>query len=60
MLLAMFQSIWHEKGIKSVLIAFSATLLYALHPIHTEAVANIKGRDEIMVFMGAIMATYYI
>lgn len=29
-------------------IAFIATLLFALHPIHTEAVANIKGRDEIL------------
>ena len=60
MLLAMFQSIWQKEGIKPILIAFGATLLYALHPIHTEAVANIKGRDEIMVFLGAIMATYWV
>lgn len=32
---------------------FLIALLYAAHPIHTEAVANIKGRDEIlgMLFM---------
>ncbi len=59
MLLAMFQSKWKDEPLKVVLISFSATLLYALHPIHTEAVANIKGRDEIMVFLGAIMATYW-
>lgn len=29
-------------------VAFIATLIYVAHPIHTEAVANIKGRDEIM------------
>ena len=27
------------------------TLLFASHPIHTEAVANIKGRDEILNFI---------
>lgn len=35
-----------------------ATLLFALHPIHTEAVANIKGRDEILSMIGAV-ATFY-
>lgn len=28
-----------------------ATLLFVAHPIHTEAVANIKGRDEILSFL---------
>jgi len=36
------------------LAAFLATLVFALHPIHTEAVANIKGRDEIVAALGAI------
>jgi tetratricopeptide (TPR) repeat protein len=31
-------------------VAFMAALLFALHPIHTEVVANIKSRDEIMCF----------
>src|SRR5581483_1177775 len=30
------------------------SLLYAVHPIHTEAVANIKGRDEIMAMLLAV------
>ena len=30
---------------------FLATLLFAIHPIHTEAVANIKGLDEILAFL---------
>jgi len=29
-------------------IAFLATLLFTIHPIHTEVVANVKSRDEIM------------
>lgn len=31
------------------------TLLYALHPIHTEVVANLKSRDEITAFIGVLM-----
>jgi tetratricopeptide (TPR) repeat protein len=31
-------------------LAFIAALLFALHPIHTEVVANIKSRDEVMCF----------
>ena len=37
----------------SIAALFSA-LIFALHPIHTEAVANIKGRDEIIAALGAI------
>ncbi len=35
-----------------------ASLLYIAHPIHTEAVANIKGRDEIMTMLGAVSALW--
>jgi tetratricopeptide (TPR) repeat protein len=34
-------------------LAFITALLFALHPIHTEVVANIKSRDEIMCFFFA-------
>ncbi len=41
-------------------VAFIAALIYIAHPIHSEAVANIKGRDEIMAMglalWGSIMA----
>ncbi len=30
------------------LAAFLATLIFAIHPIHTEVVANVKSRDEIL------------
>jgi tetratricopeptide (TPR) repeat protein len=39
-------------------IPFIATLLFAGHPIHTEAVANIKGRDEIMGLLFALLALH--
>ena len=34
-------------------LAFIAALLFALHPIHTEVVANIKSRDELLCFFFA-------
>ncbi len=33
-------------------LPFIITLLFALHPLHTESVANIKGRDEILTLAG--------
>ena len=38
------------------MLAFIAALLFALHPIHTEVVANIKSRDEIMCFFFAFVS----
>ena len=37
-----------EKYARMQLLPLIATLLFIAHPMHTEAVANIKGRDEIM------------
>lgn len=48
----------NEKQKWYLTLPFIATLLFALHPLHTEAVANIKGRDEIMAMLGAILALY--
>jgi len=33
-----------------------ATLLFALHPVHTEVVASIKNRDEILALLFGLMA----
>ena len=38
---------------KRVGVAFIAALLFALHPIHTEVVANVKSRDELLCFFFA-------
>ncbi len=38
------------------LIPFLITLLYIAHPLHTEVVANIKSRDEILCFLFAILS----
>ena len=39
-------------------IAFLTSLLFALHPIHTEVVANIKSRDELLCFFFAFLSLH--
>ena len=41
------------------MIAFCTSLLFAAHPIHTEVVANIKGRDEIIALLGSLAALLF-
>ncbi len=40
-------------------VPFITALLFAAHPIHTEAVANIKGRDEIMCMVLSLAAVWF-
>jgi tetratricopeptide (TPR) repeat protein len=40
-------------------LAFITALLFTTHPIHSEVVANIKGRDEIMSLLGSLLALWY-
>ena len=39
-------------------LPFVAAAIFVLHPLHTEAVANIKGRDEILALLGSLAALY--
>lgn len=38
---------------------FFVTLLFVAHPIHTEIVANIKGRDEILSFLNSVLMLWF-
>ncbi len=40
-------------------VAFIATLLFAVHPLHTEVVANIKGSDELFSLIFSLLALYF-
>lgn len=39
-------------------IALLATVLFAAHPIHTEVVASLKNRDEILSMLGSLASLY--
>jgi len=39
-----------------ILIPFAATLLFMAHPLHTEVVANMKSRDEILALLFGILS----
>ncbi|MCB0694737.1 MAG: tetratricopeptide repeat protein [Lewinellaceae bacterium] len=41
-------------------IALAAAGLFAAHPLHTEVVANIKGRDEILSLFGSLGAWWLV
>jgi hypothetical protein len=41
-------------------LAFITTLLFIFHPIHSEVVANIKGRDEILALLFSLSACFMI
>lgn len=41
-------------------LPFCIALLFALHPLHTEVVANIKSLDEILAFLFFVLATQQI
>jgi protein O-mannosyl-transferase len=57
----LMNTIFSEKQYSTVSIYFAlvTTLLFAAHPIHTEAVANVKGRDDIMNFLFFELATLF-
>lgn len=45
----------------NILLPLLATLLFLVHPLHTEVVSNIKSRDELFVLLGIILAlTWFI
>ena len=44
----------------NIILPLVATLLFIAHPIHTEVVANIKSRDEIMCFLFVLLSINYL
>ncbi|HFA48970.1 MAG TPA: tetratricopeptide repeat protein [Bacteroidetes bacterium] len=47
---------WNNKA---GFVALAATLVFMAHPVHTEVVANVKGRDEILSLLGSLAALYF-
>ena len=56
LLFAFLLQLFQEQKVQ---LLFWISLLFALHPIHTEVVANIKGRDEILHAIFLILSFRY-
>lgn len=41
-------------------LAFIAAMIYTIHPLHTEVVANSKSRDEIMAMLFSVLTLWYL
>lgn len=48
----------YEGGRWFFSLPFVSALIFTLHPLHVEVVANIKGRDEILALLGSLGALY--
>ena len=57
--LVMVQLFIGSSPLRRAWLPLITTLLFVTHPIHTEAVANIKGRDEILALLGALGGLYF-
>jgi tetratricopeptide (TPR) repeat protein len=55
MLLLTLAAVFREY---SLLFPLTATLLFVVHPVHTEVVANIKSRDEILFLLFTIVSLF--
>lgn len=61
LVMLLFHHIFSFIGLKqAMLIAFLGGLWFLIHPIHTEAIANIKGRDEILSLLFAILSFLFV
>lgn len=53
-----FYTVFKDKS--RFFFALACGILFASHPIHTEVVANIKGRDEIFVALFSLLSLYFL
>jgi tetratricopeptide (TPR) repeat protein len=44
----------------NILFPFLITLVFMAHPVHTEVVASLKNRDEMLAFLFAILSLHYL
>lgn len=44
----------------NLILPFAAAVIFMIHPLHTESVANIKGRDDIMGFFFFLLTVYWL
>lgn len=59
-LLLLFQAKQASDSGRAAFLALVSALIYTVHPLHTEAVANVKGLDEILAMLGSVAALYFV
>lgn len=55
-----FLFLFHLFKKEPIWLALTVALFFAIHPIHIEVVSNIKGRDDILAFMGIISTLLFL
>ena len=56
--IVMFLTLCKLFAKQNYVLPFLATLLFVIHPLHTEVVANIKSRDEIYALLFSLITFY--
>lgn len=56
MIMVLYKMLRRMFANQSMYIPFFILLLFELHPVHTEVVANVKSRDELLTFMFTAMS----
>lgn len=51
---------YNDESTRNYHIAFITSLLFNVHPLHSEVVANVKGLDEILALLGSVYTLYSI
>lgn len=59
-LLLLFRAKQASNSGKAEFLALVSALIYTVHPLHTEAVANVKGLDEILAMLGSVATLYFV
>ncbi len=59
LLFIILQKIFYQHPFH-IYFSFLVVLLFIVHPIHVEVVANIKSRDEIFCLLGGLFSIYFI
>lgn len=60
LLWSLFWWLYELAGEKYPLVPFIAMLFFAAHPMHTEVVANLKSRDELLSLLFFSLSTLYL
>lgn len=58
--LCLLFNVYSSENKISLILSFIITCLFTAHPVHTEVVASVKSRDEILAFLMIIASMYFV